>query len=265
MPGARVWRTSSPGSSGRAGLRQCFPPGLSMKTRPPPKVPCRFPKTICRFGGQISPCLWVGKSARPLTERVNTTKHKIMNANRNGNMPEGAAARGKSTRTTWTLAQGAIDSGRGMVLAILALGPIVGLGLIPAGRVTAQTFTTLHSFTAYPNYTNTDGAKPNGLLLSGNILYGTAVRGGGSVGGTVLRGHKPGHKCQSVSFVPSRRNVRNLLWSLHLGVTPVQFRGRWQCPSWAASAFFLSVPTNLHNYTDRLTNFFDIFCDTNQG
>jgi len=27
-----------------------------------------------------------------------------------------------------------------------------------------------------------------------------------------LRGHKPGHKCQSVSFVSSRRNVRNLLW-----------------------------------------------------
>jgi DNA-binding winged helix-turn-helix (wHTH) protein len=41
---------------------------------------------------------------------------------------------------------------------------------------------------------------------------------------TVLRGHKPGHKCQSVSFVSSRRNVRNLLWSLRLGVTPVRFR-----------------------------------------
>ena len=40
---------------------------------------------------------------------------------------------------------------------------------------------------------------------------------------TILRGHKPGHKCQSVSFVSSRRNVRNLLWSLHLGVTPVRF------------------------------------------
>jgi hypothetical protein len=28
---------------------------------------------------------------------------------------------------------------------------------------------------------------------------------------------------------------------------------------------FASVPTNLHNYTDRLTNFFEIFCGTNQG
>jgi hypothetical protein len=39
-----------------------------------------------------------------------------------------------------------------------------------------------------------------------------------------LRGNKPGHKCQSVPFVSSRRNVRNMLWSVHLGVTPVQFR-----------------------------------------
>ena len=32
-----------------------------------------------------------------------------------------------------------------------------------------------------------------------------------------------GHKCQSVSFVSSRRNVRNLLWPVCLGVTPVRF------------------------------------------
>jgi uncharacterized repeat protein (TIGR03803 family) len=53
---------------------------------------------------------------------------------------------------------------------LLAL--IAALNLIPAGRVTAQTFTTLHTFTG------NDGAAPNGLILSGNTLYGTA-RGGG--------------------------------------------------------------------------------------
>src|ERR1035437_856594 len=73
---------------------------------------------------------------------------------------------------------------------------IAGLGLIPAGRVTAQTFTTLHSFTAttsdYPN-TNSDGAYPfAGLILSGNTLYGTA-HGGGSLGwGTVFAFHTDG-------------------------------------------------------------------------
>src|ERR1019366_304763 len=53
---------------------------------------------------------------------------------------------------------------------------IAGLNLIPAGRVTAQTFTTLHSFTR-----GSDGAYPGGFILSGNTLYGTAYWGG-SVG-----------------------------------------------------------------------------------
>src|SRR5450759_856101 len=64
---------------------------------------------------------------------------------------------------------------------------IAGLGLIPAGRVTAQTFTTLHSFTLLNNSTNSDGANPYaGLILSGNTLYGTAYYGGSSGAGTVF-------------------------------------------------------------------------------
>src|ERR1039458_3516265 len=66
---------------------------------------------------------------------------------------------------------------------------IAGLGLMPAGRATAQTFTNLHSFTAVsgPNYTNSDGANPYaGVILSGNTLYGTANRGGSSTYGTVF-------------------------------------------------------------------------------
>src|SRR5674476_895459 len=64
---------------------------------------------------------------------------------------------------------------------------IAGLGLIPAGRVTAQTFTTLHSFTLLNNSTNSDGARPcAGLILSGNTLYGTTHLGGSSNHGTVF-------------------------------------------------------------------------------
>src|ERR1035437_1855754 len=68
---------------------------------------------------------------------------------------------------------------------------IAGLGLIPTGRVTAQTFTNLHSFMAtsgsYP-YGNSDGAEPAaGLVLSGNTLYGTAQLGGGWGCGTVFK------------------------------------------------------------------------------
>src|ERR1035437_2489320 len=59
---------------------------------------------------------------------------------------------------------------------------IAGLGLISAGRATAQTFTTLHSFT-----NGIDGANPQaGLILSGNTMYGTAAGGGSFSNGTVF-------------------------------------------------------------------------------
>src|SRR5260221_1052491 len=58
---------------------------------------------------------------------------------------------------------------------------IAGLGLILAGRVTAQSFTTLHSFT------RSDGANPRaGLTSSGDTLYGTTYSGGDSGWGTVF-------------------------------------------------------------------------------
>jgi hypothetical protein len=53
--------------------------------------------------------------------------------------------------------------------------------------VSAQTFTTLRSFTALNSTTNSDGASPlAGLVLSGNTLYGTAVGGGSSARGTIF-------------------------------------------------------------------------------
>ena len=58
---------------------------------------------------------------------------------------------------------------------------IVALGMIPVGRVLAQTFTNLHSFTALSHSTNNDGTEPYaGLILSSNTLYGTAYYGGSS-------------------------------------------------------------------------------------
>jgi hypothetical protein len=63
---------------------------------------------------------------------------------------------------------------------------IVGLGSVLVGPVTAQTFAVLHSF-AEGGYndlgfvTNSDGNKPDaGLILSGNMVYGTALYGGSS-------------------------------------------------------------------------------------
>jgi uncharacterized repeat protein (TIGR03803 family) len=66
-----------------------------------------------------------------------------------------------------------------------------GLSLMLTGRVTAQTFTVLHSFTELGqadsySQTNGDGAGPSALILSGNTLYGTAEFGGKGAG-TVFR------------------------------------------------------------------------------
>jgi uncharacterized repeat protein (TIGR03803 family) len=58
-----------------------------------------------------------------------------------------------------------------------------------AVSTTGQMFAVLHSFTATSgsHSTNSDGAHPAaGLVLSGNILYGTTYQGGGSGNGTVF-------------------------------------------------------------------------------
>jgi uncharacterized repeat protein (TIGR03803 family) len=59
---------------------------------------------------------------------------------------------------------------------------VAALSLIPTSRATAQTFTTLYSFT-----NGSDGARPVSLVLSGNTLYGTAESGGTGRGGTVFK------------------------------------------------------------------------------
>src|SRR5215472_11275483 len=70
---------------------------------------------------------------------------------------------------------------------------VAALGCVLAGRVTAQTFRTLYSFTvpgmdSSGNSTNSDGADPaGGLISSGNTLFGTAFVGGTFGHGTVFK------------------------------------------------------------------------------
>ena len=63
-----------------------------------------------------------------------------------------------------------------------------GLGLILAGQASAQSFTTLYSFTD-----GSDGGFPGtGLVLSGNTLYGTTRNGGSPQWGTVFAANTDG-------------------------------------------------------------------------
>ncbi|MGA2028965.1 MAG: choice-of-anchor tandem repeat GloVer-containing protein, partial [Verrucomicrobiota bacterium] len=63
---------------------------------------------------------------------------------------------------------------------------LAGLGLLFAGHSSAQTFTVLHTFKI------SEGESPNGLLLSGNTLYGTGLNGGTNGSGTVFKANTDG-------------------------------------------------------------------------
>src|SRR5438552_273208 len=66
----------------------------------------------------------------------------------------------------------------GPKLSVLLAVPLL---LIPVGRVSAQTFTSLHSFNLI------DGVYPyDGLILSGGAIYGTTSDGGTNGCGTVF-------------------------------------------------------------------------------
>ncbi len=65
-------------------------------------------------------------------------------------------------------------------------GPF-GSGTVFSLDTDGSGFTTLYSFSALAtSYTNGDGSDPNGLVLSGNTLYGTAQQGGRDGYGTVF-------------------------------------------------------------------------------
>jgi uncharacterized repeat protein (TIGR03803 family) len=81
----------------------------------------------------------------------------------------------------------------GLVLsgnALYGTAPSPNSGTVFAVKTDGSGFTNLYNFTAssgpYPT-TNSDGAYPDsGLILSGNILYGTAPYGGSAGNGTVF-------------------------------------------------------------------------------
>lgn len=74
----------------------------------------------------------------------------------------------------------------GLKQSVMLLAAALSLTLITP--TPAQTFTTLHSFTALHNSTNSDGAHADaGLILSGNTLYGSMGSGGSWGNGTVFK------------------------------------------------------------------------------
>jgi uncharacterized repeat protein (TIGR03803 family) len=82
--------------------------------------------------------------------------------------------------------KGSLISTEGTLYGTARFGGNSGSGTVFAVNTNGSGFTVLHSFSAFPNNTNRDGALPTGgLLLMGNTLYGT-TQGGGLGSGTLF-------------------------------------------------------------------------------
>jgi uncharacterized repeat protein (TIGR03803 family) len=80
-----------------------------------------------------------------------------------------------------------IASGTATLYGTAGHGGSSGSGTVFALNTDGSGFKTLHSFTAVSTYVvNSDGYGPSSLFLSGNVLYGTAARGGSSGWGTLF-------------------------------------------------------------------------------
>lgn len=132
---------------------------------------------------------------------------------------------------------------------------IAALGLALSSSVTAQSFTTLHNFTAFSGgYTNSDGANSfAGLLSSCDTLYGTSSAGGGSGSGTVFALRSDGnsfavlHDFTGLNDGASPRAGLILSGDILYGTTTLGGNSNW------GSVFALRIDgtafTTLHHFT----------------
>jgi uncharacterized repeat protein (TIGR03803 family) len=75
-----------------------------------------------------------------------------------------------------------------VIYGMTGLGGAFGYGTVFRINSNGTGLTNLHSFSAFTNYINSDGAWPVSVLaLSGNALYGTTYYGGTGGNGTVFR------------------------------------------------------------------------------
>src|SRR5262245_12504385 len=99
---------------------------------------------------------------------------------------------------------------------------VAALASMLAARVTAQTFTTLHSFSALctpcwpPHGNNYDGAWPVRLILLGNTLYGTTFRGGNYGLGTVFKVNTDGTGFTTLQWSPDCSSGNTLYGVNHI-------------------------------------------------
>jgi uncharacterized repeat protein (TIGR03803 family) len=154
-----------------------------------------------------------------------------------------------------------METGRKKQLMLCAL--TAGLGLLPVSQLTAQIFTTLHSYTPtsgiFSNNTNSDGAVPQaGLIASGSMLYGTAYSGGSSGYGTVFAITNSGLFFSTLHSFTNGGGGANPVGSLILSGNTLYGTANAGGSSGVGMVFAVSVGgtlfTNLHSFS-ALNNF----------
>jgi uncharacterized repeat protein (TIGR03803 family) len=93
-----------------------------------------------------------------------------------------------TTNSDGAYPQGGLALSSNTLYGTAPTGGTNGEGTVFAIDTDGRGFTNLHTFSATsgPSYANSDGALPQGLILSGNTLYGEANVGGANGNGTVF-------------------------------------------------------------------------------
>lgn len=150
-------------------------------------------------------------------------------------------------------------------------GGSFGSGTVFAINTDGSGFTNLHSFAAAPGsypYTNSDGVYPyDGLILSGNTLYGTAIYGGSSGQGTVFAMNTDGtdftnlHSFTALSIPYSGTNAdgANPVGGVILSGNTLYGTAAGGGSSGQGAVFAMNTDgsgfTNLHNFTAISTSY----------
>jgi uncharacterized repeat protein (TIGR03803 family) len=140
------------------------------------------------------------------------------------------------------------------------VGGTNGEGTVFAVNTDGTGFTALHTFTTWNTtnsvgiYTNSDGATPlGGLILSGNILYGTAQQGGTNGYGTVFAlGLPPAPLVPPSVGITMAGNRIVLSWPTNATSFTLQFITNLSSVNWSNVTSGITIVGTNHVFTNTM-------------
>jgi uncharacterized repeat protein (TIGR03803 family) len=115
---------------------------------------------------------------------------------------------GSYTNSDGTAPQGGVIISGNTLYGTAEGGGVWGTGTVFRVNTDGSDFTNLNDFTSVRDLTDSDGAGPSGLVLSGNTLYGTTLYCGTNDNGTVFRVNTDGSDFTNLhNFAPGSEGV----------------------------------------------------------